>query len=1796
MSMPSGKSLPATGIGVSTTTPIRAKDRIYSKWGGFLEDVLFDPLVFGMPPNSLLSIEPLQLMLLEAVRQALAHAGYAERPFDREQTCAILGIGGGGGPLSVNYGFRSCLQMLDSVPGMPEKSDTLLKRLDPYLPEWTEDSFPGFLANVAAGRVANRFNLGGTNFAIDAACASSLAALHLAIRELESGTSNVALAMGADTVQTPYAFMAFSKTHALSPRGRCRPFDESADGIVLSEGIGVVMLKRLEDAERDGDKVWAVVKGMGASSDGKDKGLTAPRAEGQLRALRRAYAAAGVSPAQIGLIEAHGTGTVVGDRTEAQALRQMFVESGAAEASCAVGSVKSLIGHSKCAAGIAGLIKTVLALHNKVLPPTQVEKPNPRAGLDSGPLYLNTEARPWVQGDGQPRRAGVSAFGFGGTNFHAVLEEYTGHSQTRQPDPLPTWPAELLVWRASNRKALFEDLTQVQQALSKGARPDLADWALSLSKALPAETNLPTLALVATSLEDAGEKIGSALKALQQSDRTWHDPRGVWFAENPAEATGKVAVLFPGQGSQYLNMLAQTVLAFPQAREVLDRADFALRGQLESPLSRFLYPPFFTPEQEQERKQQLTRTEVAQPAVGTASLALWSVLHGTLGLQADFLAGHSYGEYVALHVAGAMTEEHLLHLSHRRGAVIHEATGQMPGAMAALEAGSEVVAEHLQASQADTYALQQVSLANLNSPSQTVISGSEEGVAAALALFKEKGIRGQRLPVACGFHSPLVAPAQDRLNEALREIPLMSPKIPVYSNVTARPYPEDQAEMLALLSTHLTSPVRFQEQIEALYQAGARIFIEVGPQGVLTGLTGQVLKDRPHLAVASDRRAGSGAGRSGLVQLHHLLAQLLVHGVPLQLARLHEHRERKGFDLAQLEQQTDKPKVTASTWAVNSVRSKPFHAPEPRLLGQPQHIEEAPPRNAAMQKPAPVPPAIAEQAAPRPATAPRPGVPAVGAGAPPPAFVPVSPAPGQRLPVAGPTATPALPPRPVSQTSSTPAESAQVMLRFQDLMARFLETQKSVMLAYLQGGQAQPTAAVPLPAAALPPVSQVQANGQPQNSLNGYSHSHTPDLLRGRPADPTPAPRNTLPAASAVASSMPKTTSPDAASPPLQVAEALPKTGKLALDRDALLARLLDLVSQRTGYPKEMLDLDLDLEADLGIDSIKRVEILSGLAESVEGIDMTASNTEMEKLTTIRTLRGIVEFLDRSISQHGDASAGAKPASSTFTRLTDETVREVDITRLGVQLIDAPLPEQALLPNFTGALLLTDDEQGVAGALSERLGELGVKSILLRMTSSVRNGSTEPGYSADLTEPQAVAAVLDRIQAEVGSLSGLIHLLPLAEPPAGELPEQRARREVKSLYLLSRALESGLRQQGKEGNAVLLAATRLGGRLGLGSEPLPVDFFCGQGGVLGFTKCIAHEWPEVLVRAVDLEMGRPAAGLAESLLAEMGDREGPLEVGLVGSRRVTTLTMPAPLDRDRPPLELDSRMNILVTGGARGITAEVALELARRYRPTLVLVGRSPMPGEESDETAPLGSPADIKAALMAQLQRQGQSFTPASIETAYQRLMTDREIRTNLARLRETGAPVHYRSVDVRKESEMSALLKEMEGLGGVDGVIHGAGVIEDRLLRDKTPESFERVFGTKVDSALILSRLLKPEQLKFLVLFSSLAGRYGNRGQSDYAAANEVLAKLADDCNRRWPARVVSIAWGPWSGTGMVADLAKHLVARGLKLIAPEVGSKLVLDEILYGARADSEVVVAGGSEEFARPVRPTVQAVEA
>ena len=436
----------------------KARDRTYCRRGGFLSPVDFPPLDFGIAPNSIEATDTTQLLGLMIAKRALLDAGYGDdRQFDRERVSVILGISGTLElviPLSSRLGEPIWRRALQDSGVASETADAVVERIASSYVGWQENSFPGLLGNVAAGRIANRLDLRGTNCVVDAACASSLGALDMALLELAAGRCDLAVTGGIDTFNDIFVYMCFSKTPALSESGDARPFDASADGTILGEGLGMLVLKRLDDARRDGDRIYAVIRSIGSSSDGKGQAVYAPSAAGQVLALKRAYDQAGIAPKTVELVEAHGTGTRVGDSTELAALEEVYAAGGTSPW-CALGSVKAQIGHTKAAAGAAGLIKAALALYHKVLPPTtKVQTPVERLANGHSPFYLNMEAAPWFSQTGGPRRAAVSAFGFGGSNFHCVLEE----AAPAKTDVDWDGDVQILGFSGQEQRELFEQL------------------------------------------------------------------------------------------------------------------------------------------------------------------------------------------------------------------------------------------------------------------------------------------------------------------------------------------------------------------------------------------------------------------------------------------------------------------------------------------------------------------------------------------------------------------------------------------------------------------------------------------------------------------------------------------------------------------------------------------------------------------------------------------------------------------------------------------------------------------------------------------------------------------------------------------------------------------------------------------------------------------------------------------------------------------------------------------------------------------------------------------------------------------------------------------------------------------------------------------------------------------------------------------------------------------------------------------------------------------------------------------
>ncbi len=887
------------------------QDRTYCKRGGYLGALAeFDPLAFGIPPVAV-GGEPDQWLALRVASAALADAGATDLAEEiRARTEIVLGKGtylNGGNAIAVQRGLvvGQTIELIRRLH--PEHSeaelaalrDELLQTVPPLGPE----TVPGLIPNIIVGRIANRLDLMGAAYTVDAACASSLVAIQHAARDLEAGDCDLALAGGSQVWMPVATLNLFCRLGALSRREQLRAFDKDADGTLLGEGIGIVVLKRLDDAVRDGDRVYAVIRGVGVSSDGRGASVMAPRVEGEELALRRAYAQAGVSPLTIGLVEAHGTGTPVGDVVEVQALTRVFGERGEALPRCAMGSVKSMISHTIPAAGVASLIKVALALYHRVLPPTlHCDEPNPKLGLERTPFYLNTETRPWIHGGSEPRRAGINAFGFGGINAHAVLEESDGAFDGAHR---PAWESEVCILEALSPPALLEQAIALEQTLAGDPRFTLAELASSLNQSLGESGQPRRLSVVASSLDDLREKLAFAIDKLRDPNcRRIRAVGGIYYEREPFGPEVKVVLVFPGEGAQYPNMLSDMCLQFPDARAVFDRID---RLYADHPrghrLSDWVFPrPAFSDEERARTEARLMDLDMAVESVLTANAAAHAVV-GRLIPRIDAILGHSTGEHYAAMAAGALDLEDdadLARFCHGLNAAYADAASrhEVPGALLlAVGAGAEQAREIADQAGGELY------LAMDNCPHQAVLVGDAEPIGRARQIATGAGLMCEQLPYDRAVHTPLFAPFAEDLRAVFADLPVRTPRAGLWSCTTAAPYPSAPGAIRDLLVEHWTSPVRFRETIEALHDDGARVFVEVGPRGNMTSFIQDILRGRPFCAVAADNRR-----RSSVTSLNHLVGLLAAHLIDVDPSYLFEHRRQRQIDW----RSTDAPPAPAA--------------------------------------------------------------------------------------------------------------------------------------------------------------------------------------------------------------------------------------------------------------------------------------------------------------------------------------------------------------------------------------------------------------------------------------------------------------------------------------------------------------------------------------------------------------------------------------------------------------------------------------------------------------------------------------------------------------------------------------------------------------------------------------------------------------------------------------------------------------------------------------------------------------------
>ncbi|MCE3076200.1 type I polyketide synthase [Chryseobacterium gwangjuense] len=1635
-------------------------DVSHSKWGGFIPKIDFDPLAFGIPPQSLAAIEPTQLLTLLVAKRAMEDAGYGEKNFNRENISVIIGAEGGN-DLANSYSFRGYYKQVFGE---------LHEEVKEAFPHTTEDSFPGILANVIAGRITNRLDLGGRNFTVDAACASSLAAIELACQELILNKSDMVLAGGADLHNGINDYLMFSSTHALSRKGRCATFDSEADGIALGEGVAILVLKRYEDALRDGDRIYSVIKGVGGSSDGKALGLTAPRKIGQVRALERAYTQAGISAASIGLVEAHGTGTVVGDKTELSALTNLFSRSGALPGQTHLGSVKTQIGHTKCAAGLAGLIKASLAVYHGVKPPTlHLQKPNAYYDAETSPFAFHAETGLWNE---KNRYAGISAFGFGGTNFHTVI---ANHPKEDDSAVLQSWPSELFVFRGETYEEAKIQLNQVKSLLEINDSISLKNIAYSL--AISSEKQVQ-LSIVADTAEHLMMNIELALSGIESKDT---------FTINKKE--GKVAFLFPGQGSQRINMARDLFVAFPEMRKLIDS---------HPELEKVLFPSrTFDETTLKQQKETIKDTRLAQPLLGIVDLALAKFLQ-SIGIVPDMLAGHSYGELPALCFSGVFEEEQLVELSTKRAhSILDSVEGGDPGSMIAVSATQEILKPLLDQVE-NCYPV------NYNAPTQCVVAGSTESINKLMEVLKQERISAKKLEVACAFHSPLLAKSKDLYADVLKDIPFQEMQIPVWSNTTAESYPTKASEIKERLTDHLVQPVRFVEELQAMYEDGARIFIEVGPGKVLTGLTKSCL-DKDQLTLFVEDNNGNK-----LTHLLSMLAQYLGTGRNFNIASLFNGRNAQLIQIDQPELYKKNPAI----WRVN---------------GQTAH--------------------------PTTGTLPNNGA----------------------LPIINPIQMNNYTHN--TQAPATESQSTQerMLQEYLNSMKMMIQAQRDVMLSFLgQHPQVNPAPVVytsPVPVQSnnqTPVISTPQSNGAEKNGIiptktvapvkdikallmqvvsdkTGYPQEMLgmemdleADLsidsikrveiigtlkneLGGLKIDQ--ANEDTIMEQLAAIKTLSglvnwfteytgtSATSQKTAAEEVKTVNTQAQSKTLSLEE--LQTAILDIVSEKTGYPKEMLGLDLDMEADLSIDSIKRMEIIADLKTKIGfGQDLEQADDLMEKLAAIKTLNGLASWIHEI-----NGNSTPEPAKNELSRL------RFDLTPTGVSSVE----NTEILKGKRFAITQDNSQQTLA--IKNELEKHGAIAELINSEN-------------DLTVFDGLI-ILDIFSSEVKH-SIIDHV---------DMIKRMDLEKAKWIYLISDI----------PANIQELTDTTL------------LRHYKGHPGLF---KSLAREFEQTNCRLISLSTSEEIDNIAEITLKEILSTDKPAEIIYKNNTRHKVDIIPSPLSNSlqESNIQLDKDSVVLVLGGAQGITSELVKHMSQTYPCNYILVGRSKDPKNEVSEFKELEM-MKTKEEIRAFLIKSGKFTSPSDIEKETTKVFKNNQILSTIRDMEKLGNTVVYQSLDLCDENGLSDLINSIyEKYNRLDGVIHGAGLLEDKLFKQKTTTSFGRVFDTKVKPLRVLAEKLRTD-CQFVVLFSSIASVYGNKGQTDYAAANSVLDDYANALNKKLKGKVISINWGPWKGAGMVSSsLESEYERRGISLIPLDQGKEIFLNEIQYGT--ESQVLIMSGN----------------
>jgi acyl transferase domain-containing protein/3-hydroxymyristoyl/3-hydroxydecanoyl-(acyl carrier protein) dehydratase/NAD(P)-dependent dehydrogenase (short-subunit alcohol dehydrogenase family)/acyl carrier protein len=1740
-------------------------DHTYCKRGGFIPPVTFDPLSYGIPPNNIEATDTSQLLGLEVAKMALEDAGYpVNHPFlEQKKVNVILGVTGTQElviPLGARLGHPIWKKALEDSGIGDEKKEEIIQRIQGDYVQWQENSFPGLLGNVVAGRIANRLNLFGTNTVTDAACASSLSAIHTAVMELVFGKCDMSIAGGVDTLNDIFMHMCFSKTGVLSHTSDAKPFSKDSDGTVLGEGIGMLILKRLEDAQKDKDRIYAVIKGIGTSSDGRTSAIYAPDSQGQLKALNEAYHEAGIDPSTVELLEAHGTGTRVGDKVEYDALKNCFGPF-SKKNQIAIGSVKSMIGHTKAAAGAAGIIKSALSLYNKVLPPTlKALEPDPELDINNSSFYLNCESKPWIpKSSDHPRRSGVSAFGFGGSNFHVVLEEYTPEKSHVSWDGA----IQIIAFSSDTKAGLLKKINAFKTGLAEikddQEKRQAIAWQACESRQNFSSLHDFRLLVVHKKNDDIQKNIARATEQIN----TGKSHPNIYFSSGKNK--GKLGFLFPGQGSQYTGMGKDLIAMFPEALKVLEQAAdiFSKENNVSGykPLNDYIFPPPSHLQKKSISEKELRQTDIAQPAIGALSLAMINVLK-RFGITPQITCGHSFGELSALCSAGWIDEKSFLQLSAARGrhmANIGSQDGDL-GSMLAVQASLENIEALIKQEDLDLI------LANKNSNTQGVLSGVTPEILRAKKICRQKKISAVKLPVAAAFHSRLVQNAVSPFKKDLSSKTVSPTQIDVLSNTTGKPYEKKESEIKKILGKQLIHPVKFVENIEEMFARNVSAFIEVGPKAVLTGLTKSILKDNDIAAISLDKSSGK---KSGIEDLAHVLCMIASKGFAVDLTQWEEPARKpvsKKMRI-QLTGANPKPKTRCSipkskpesfqnqnsilnktrsaikgsdmtpqnTKKYNTSLALPSHEAMEMVKKGLEAMQQLQTQTARTHEKFLETQALASKTLASMMEQTR----HLNFNTP-----TISPPPSPEMPEHRPEVDHRENDVPAPQTapnrSETPALEADIKIEtpqpVEENLAFESEYEHTLfeIVSRLTG----------FPVEMLEPgmdiesdlgidsIKKVEIISELEKKIpscegltteNISSVRTLKDICNAIQNDPAPA-----------------IETDDG------INESLAPKNLKQDTRQTILTVLVNTISELTGFPVEMLEPSMNLESDLGIDSIKRVEILSKLEQELDHIE-TISSDDIAGLKTIEEIITHLAKTDQKIpveskKKTSEPETGSKE-DPIYTGKNKRLIRQV------VSLKEYPTNQ---IRFYNGAKIklpakkkvyITKDSSNIADRFKTEFEQSGIDADLI----DICNGNIP----------------------ELPDAAGLV----LVPDSFKKKDPDTAINFLKSAFLLIKKNACFLMDCGSEKGAFLATVSFLGGGFGFTGTPFKCDPV--YGGLAGLAKTAALEWKDVLCRALDMpdspEKCMENAEAAVSLMMT----HGPVEMGLDGD----SCNIPTLVDQDlnAGKIDLSSDDVIVITGGAKGVTAACAIEIAKEYSPTIILIGRSDISFSEPEWAQGIYDPAVLKKAILIH-EFKNRMAKPADLEKIYQKIISNREIQKNIQLIKENGSRTRYFPADIRNPEEIDMVFNTIrKEFRQVTGIIHGAGVLEDKLIIDKHIDQFTHVLETKVKGLETLLSASRQDKLKIFVLFSSVAARTGNPGQCDYSIANEILNKTAQKLALENPdCKYLSINWGPWEGGMVNPSLKKKFSKKGIDLIPLIAGAEQLLKEMGNTQITDPEVII--------------------